>query len=175
MYSEQLRLANDAVLQLERACVNVNIEKRHREDALTMLIATQCSTVNCTSELACGHAITRQNITLKTFIYECNAFELMNLSEDSRLSRVCKAVQREPLLEAGRIDFNDIISTVAELVPGVHESMNTPFMHLGADSLTLAEIGTKISVLLGMPVSIFDMLEMKTMSGVLSYISSIRN
>jgi hypothetical protein len=64
----------------------------------------------------------------------------------------------------------DITATLNRLIPGALQSVDTPFLQLGADSLTLAEVGNELSIITCKTISVFDLLEMKTTSGVLDYI-----
>lgn len=130
-YTEQLGVANDAALQLKRGRLDSNIDATLGEAALTVLVAS-----GCTPDYMCKYKTTRRNLAPKISIYERDALEL-SLTEDCRLLRVQNAYEAiQPTLNSAIVDSKDIITTVAELVPGVHASMNTPFMQLGADSDT---------------------------------------
>lgn len=63
--------------------------------------------------------------------------------------------------------IEQIIAVIDDLVPGARENTRIPLLQLGADSLTLAEACVKINTLTGVTLSVFDMLDMKTLAGIL--------
>jgi len=63
--------------------------------------------------------------------------------------------------------IEQIIAVIDALVPGARENTRIPLLQLGADSLTLAEASVKINTLTGVSLSVFDMLDFKTLAGIL--------
>ena len=58
---------------------------------------------------------------------------------------------------------------IYKILPETKGSECTPMIQLGADSLTLAEIGEEISSVTGISLSVFDIIELKTVNSVCEF------
>ena len=58
---------------------------------------------------------------------------------------------------------------VYKILPETKGSESTPMIQLGADSLTLAEVGEEIYSVTGISLSVFDIIEMKTVNSVCKF------
>lgn len=66
-----------------------------------------------------------------------------------------------------KLPFNIIHSAIRKTLPDALNSPDTPFMQLGADSLVLAETCRHLNDV-GIDLTVFDLLELKTLSNLLN-------
>jgi acyl carrier protein len=111
------------------------------------------------------------NVFYESKFTRCNALPQKLIHSTSKPQSNASRMQRRKDQKTKEILITlSIRSAIVKILPVASDYLDTPFLQLGADSLSLAEISSEIQSCTGICLSVIDLLELKTPNEIINYI-----